>query len=109
LSFRPWVRLSEDAKGFELDPKGDDNPDVEDFLGSSELMLVYQRDNLEFRVSGRRNLSTNKGSAEFGFTFPLWGRLRSYATAFSVYGESLIDYDHRQTRFGLSITLNSVL
>jgi phospholipase A1 len=109
LSFRPWVRLSEDAKEFELDPKGDDNPDIEDFLGSSELMLVYKWDNLEFSVSGRRNLSTNKGSAEFGFTFPLWGKLRGYATAFSGYGESLIDYDHRQTRFGLGIALNNVL
>jgi phospholipase A1 len=109
LSFRPWIRLSEDPKEFELDPKGDDNPDIDDFLGSSELGMVYEWDNLEFSFSGRRNFSTNKGSAEFGFTFPLWGKLRGYATAFTGYGESLIDYNYNQTRFGLGIALNNVL
>ena len=109
LSFRPWLRLSEEAKKFELDPKGDDNPDIVDFLGSSELGMVYEWDNLEFSFSGRRNFSTNKGSAEFGFTFPLWGKLRGYATAFTGYGESLIDYNYSQTRFGLGIALNNVL
>jgi phospholipase A1 len=109
LSFRPWIRLSEDPKEFELDPKGDDNPDIDDFLGSSELGVVYEWDNLEFSFSGRRNFSTNNGSAEFGFTFPLWGKLRGYATAFSGYGDSLIDYNYSQTRFGLGIALSNVL
>jgi phospholipase A1 len=109
LSFRPWIRLSEDPKEFELDPKGDDNPDIDDFLGSSELGVVYEWDNLEFSFSGRRNFSTNNGSAEFGFTFPLWGKLRGYATAFSGYGDSLIDYNYSQTRFGLGIALINVL
>ena len=109
LSFRPWVRLSEDAKEFDLDPKGDDNPDIDDFLGSSELGMVYEWDNLEFSFSGRRNFSTNNGSAEFSFTFPLWGKLRGYAMAFTGYGDSLIDYNYSQTRFGVGIALSKVL
>ena len=109
LSFQPWVRLSEDTKEFELDPNGDDNPDIDDFLGSSELGMAYKWDNLEFSFSGRRNFSTNNGSAEFALTFPLWGKLRGYATAFTGYGESLIDYNYSQTRFGLGIALNNVL
>jgi phospholipase A1 len=109
LSFRPWLRLSEDAKEFDLDPKGDDNPDIDDFLGSSELGMVYEWDNLEFSFSGRRNFSTNNGSAEFSFTFPLWGKLRGYAMAFTGYGDSLIDYNYSQTRFGVGIALSKVL
>lgn len=109
LSFRPWVRLSEDDKEFVLDPKGDDNPDIDDFLGSSELGLVYEWGDLEFSFSGRRNFSTNNGSAEFGFTFPLWGKLRGYAMAFTGYGDSLIDYNYSQTRFGVGIALSNVL
>jgi phospholipase A1 len=109
LSFRPWVRLSEDEKEFELDPNGDDNPDIDDFLGHYELGMVYKWNDLEFSMGGRHNVSTSKGSAEFGLTFPLWGKLRGYASAFSGYGESLIDYNHRQTRFGLGIALNNVL
>jgi phospholipase A1 len=109
LSFRPWVRLSEDDKEFPLDSEGDDNPDIDDFLGSSELGLVYKWQDLEFSFGSRRNFSTHKGSAEFGLTFPLWGKLRGYATAFSGYGESLIDYNYSQTRFGLGIALSNVL
>jgi len=109
LSFRPWIRLSEDPKTFPFDPNGDDNPDIEDFLGSSELGMVYKWSDLEFSFGTRGSLSTGKGSAEFGITFPLWGKLRGYATGFTGYGESLIDYNYSQTRFGLGIALNNVL
>ena len=71
--------------------------------------MVYKWHDLEFSMSGRQNFSTSKGSSEFGFTFPLWGKLRGYATAFSGYGESMIDYNHSQTRFGLGIALSNVL
>ena len=109
LSFRPWVRLSEDPKEFEFDPSGDDNPDIEDFMGRFELGLAYKWDDLEFTFMGRRNFATKNGSAELGFTFPLFGRLRGYATAFSGYGESLIDYNYNQTRFGIGVALTSNL
>jgi phospholipase A1 len=109
LSFRPWVRLSEDPKINEFDSKGDDNPDIDDYLGNYKLAMVYKWNGLEFSASGRQNFSTNKGSLEVGLTFPLWGKLRGYATTYSGYGESLIDYNHSQTRFGLGIALNNVL
>jgi len=109
LALRPWVRLSEDPKEFELDPKGDDNPDIEDFMGHYELGMVYNWDSLELSFTGRRNFSTNKGAAELGLTFPLWGKIHGYATLFNGYGESMIDYNHKQTRFGLGIALNGVL
>ncbi|MDT0594881.1 phospholipase A [Glaciecola petra] len=108
LSYRYWHRLSEDEKEFEFDSVGDDNPDIEDFLGSFELGLVYKWQHLEFSFSGRQNFSTHRGSAEFSMTFPLWGKMRGYATAFDGYGESLIDYNYSQTRFGLGVALNNV-
>lgn len=109
LSLRPWIRLSEEEKAFELAPEGDDNPDIEDFMGRFELGMVYNWHQLEFSFTGRRNFSTNNGAAELGLTFPLWGKLHGYATFFNGYGESLIDYNYKQTRFGLGIALNGVL
>lgn len=109
LSLKPWVRLSEDEKQFEFDPEGDDNPDIEDYMGNFELGMVYKWNSLEFSFKGRQNFDTNYGAAEFGLTFPLWGKLRGFATAFNGYGESLIDYNYSQTRFGLGISLNNVL
>ena len=52
---------------------------------------------------------TGRGSAEFNFTFPLWGKFIGYTSLFTGYGESLIDYNHKQTRFGVGIALNNVL
>lgn len=109
LSIRPWHRLSEDEKEFEFDPDGDDNPDIEDYLGHFELGMVYKWQDMQLGFMGRQNFSTNRGAAELGLTFPLWGNLRGYAKAFTGYGESLIDYNHSQTRFGVGISLNDIL
>ena len=109
LSIRPWHRLSEDPKTFEFDPDGDDNPDIEDFMGHFELGMVYNWDDMQLGFLGRRNFSTHKGGAEVSLTFPLWGKFNGYATAFTGYGESLIDYNHKQTRLGIGIALNDIL
>lgn len=109
LSLKPWVRLSEDEKLFPTDSEGDDNPDIQDFMGNFELDVVYKWHDLEFNFTGRQNFKTHLGAAELGVTFPLWGKLRGYATGFSGYGESLIDYNHNQTRFGLGISFNNTL
>src|SRR5690606_542142 len=98
LSLKPWVRFSEDEKQFELDPKGDDNPDILDFMGHFELNMAYKLNQFEFSFKGRRNFSTDRGYSELGFTFPLWGKLQGYAVASNGYGDSLIDYNYRQTR-----------
>jgi phospholipase A1 len=109
FSLRPWVRLKENERRFPLDVEGDDNPDIEDYMGRFELNAAYKWHNLEFTFTGRQNFSTNYGAAEFGLTFPLFGKVRGYATAFSGYGESLIDYNYSQTRFGLGISFNNIL
>ncbi|MCY7296765.1 phospholipase A [Alteromonas sp. a30] len=108
MTVRPWARINEDEKEFEFDPDGDDNPDIEDYLGHFELGMVYEWDDLKFSFMGRQNFATHNGAVELGFTFPLWGTVRGYATAFSGYGESLIDYNHKQTRVGVGIALNDI-
>lgn len=109
FSFKPWVRLAEDKKTSQFDPDGDDNPDIDDYFGHFELGTVYKWDTLEFSFMGRKNFATHHGFAELGLTFPLWGKLRGYATTSTGYGESLIDYNYSQTRFGIGIALNDVL
>lgn len=109
LSFRPWWRIPEDDKEFPLDSKGDDNPDIHEFLGYHELTLAHKWRSYELSMMTRYNFGTHNGSVKLGFTFPLWNRFRGYVQYFSGYGESLIDYNHKQQRLGLGIALTDLL
>ena len=110
LSFKPWHRIKEDTKEFPLAPDGDDNPDIQDYMGRFELSMIYRfNEDVKLGFMGRQNSSTSRGALELGLTFPIWIKsLRGYATFFNGYGESLIDYNHNQTRFGVGISLNDI-
>lgn len=109
LSFRPWYRLPENSKEIEGESDGDDNPDIDDYMGHFELGMVYKWDDYELSLLGRENFRKHHGSLELGFTFPLWGKLRGYLQYSNGYGESLIDYNHSQQRVGIGLALTDVL
>ena len=100
LLARAWTRVT--PSDYE-----DDNPDIVDYYGHGEITGIYKwRDN-SFTLMGRGNLSTGKGAAQFTWASrPLLGPLRGYVQVFTGYGESMIDYDWRQTTIGLGVTLN---
>jgi len=109
LSFKPWWRLPEKEKKFITASKGDDNPDIIDYMGHFELAMAYEWDEYEFSIKARENFNEHHGGVEVGFTFPLWGKIRGFIQYSSGYGESLIDYNHSQQRVGLGIALTDVL
>lgn len=109
FSFKPYYRIKEDDKRYVGDPKGDDNPDINDYMGYFDAGLAYQYEDLEMTVLFHNNFATHKGGAEFGLTFPLWGKLRGYAQYYTGYGESLIDYNHKQNRLGVGFALTDIL
>jgi phospholipase A1 len=106
-SLRPWYRIKEEHKKTPTSAKGDDNPDILDYMGHFELGLGYKWHHYEFTALGRQNFATHKGALELGVTFPLWGKLEGYLQYFSGYGESLIDYNHSQHKVGLGIALSN--
>ncbi|MBA1148122.1 phospholipase A [Ectothiorhodospiraceae bacterium WFHF3C12] len=104
VSLRPWYRLPEkDSR--------DDNPDIHEYMGYGDLVLVYPRGGHTVSALLRNNLDTasNRGAVELGYSFPLAGQLRGYLQVFSGYGESLIDYNHSATRVSLGIMLHDWL
>ncbi len=110
LSLRPWWRIPEQQKTESLSDKGDDNPDIGKYMGNFELIMVYKfNQGYEFAIKTRENFAKHHGFVELGVTFPLWGKLKGYAKLSSGYGESLIDYDHKQHRFGIGIVLTDLL
>jgi phospholipase A1 len=110
LSFRPWYRIPEGSKESTKGSPGDDNPDIDEYMGHFELNLAYDWNNdYELSMKLRENFSQHHGAVEIGFTFPLWGKLRGFAQYFSGYGENLIDYNYNQQRFSIGLALTDIL
>lgn len=98
---RPWYVLSDG---------GDDNPDITDYYGYGDITGVYKWRGHSFTLMGRGNIDTKKGAAQLTWTSPpLLGPLRAYVSAFTGYGQSMIDYDWKQNVLGVGVALNDLL
>lgn len=102
-----WYRFPEDEKEFPLDPTGDDNPDIEDFIGRMEVGYGRQFEKWRLTMRLRNNLSfeDNRGSVEVNATYPISNRYYFMIQYFNGYGDSLIDYNRFQERIGVGIQL----
>jgi phospholipase A1 len=100
LQARPWWRIKEQ--------NDDDNPFIERYVGQGELILTRKVGahiaSLQVRHSLRGG-DESRGSAQLGWSFPVSSFLKGYLKVFSGYGESLIDYNHRQTTIGFGVSL----
>lgn len=109
FGFKPWYRIREDDKDSILDPKGDDNPDIEKYMGHFEFRTTYRSENHEVTMMLRNNLrSENRGAVQLDWTFPIWRGLKGHAQYFNGYGESLIDYDRNVERIGFGLLLSDL-
>lgn len=112
LSFMPWYRIPEDKKSSPDDPTGDDNTDIEKYLGNFELRGFYQIDHGQaVSMMLRNNLrSDNKGAVEINYSFPIRStKLKGYLKYFNGYGESLIDYNHHIQSIGVGFLISDWL
>lgn len=112
---QPWYRIPEDEKVDDGDatspppPRGDDNPDIEDYMGNYELGGAYSYGKIEFTGISRYNFRKGNGALEAGVSFPLWGRLKGFVQYFNGYGESMIDYNHKTQRIGVGFLLTDTM
>ncbi len=104
---RVWYRIPEKKKSYPLDPDGDDNPDIWNYMGYGDLKLIYPYKKHRFSLLLRNNFRRpNRGAAEFEWTFPLLkDGIFGYMQIFSGYGESLIDYNKRNNKIGLGFAI----
>ena len=88
----------------------DDNPDMSRYIGNGEVTASWlpglATASLTWRTHPR---ALDRGSLQFDWTYPVSAKqpagLRWYAQVFTGYGETLLDYNHRQTSVGLGLTL----
>lgn len=101
LTLSPWWRLPDAADG-------DDNPGIQSFIGRGELVLTRQLGGHLVSAQLRHSLRSaerSRGSVQLDWSFPISGKLLGHVHWFSGYGESLIDFNHRQNAVGIGISL----
>lgn len=106
-----WWRIPENTKMTQNDPTGDDNPDIQRYMGYGALGAVWSiSDQQSLELLFRNNLrSDNRGAVQVGWTFPITRHLRGYVEYFNGYGESLIYYNQHVQRIGLGLKLTNWL
>lgn len=106
--FKLWYRIPEDPKNSPLDPKGDDNPDIDDYYGYGEVTLRQALPGGWMnRLFLRGNPDTGKGAVELQLSRPSLDNDLFYVfSVFNGYGESLADYNDSMTRVALGVMFN---
>jgi phospholipase A1 len=96
---RPWLRLRSEK---------DDNPDICKYIGRGDVNVIYTRNGSVFSLIGSHNLnfgSKVRGNATFSWSYPIKGNLKGYLQVSHGYGETLIDYNYKQTTVGIGVSL----
>jgi len=102
-----WDRLSVLARAWHRLPDGDkdDNPDITHFLGHGELVARYQA------AGGYvSQLVVRRKFVQLDWATPLLaalGAARLHVQLSGGYGESLIDYNHKQTTIGVGVSFGN--
>ncbi|EKT61608.1 phospholipase A [Providencia sneebia] len=102
VDLKPWYRIHESASS-------DDNRNITKYMGYYRLKVGYALGDSVISTTARYNWNSGYGAAELGWSYPITKHVRLYTQLFSGYGESMIDYDYRQTRFGIGVMLNDML
>lgn len=103
ISFKPWYWIKDNQSE-------EDNPDIDDYLGSYELRASYGHKGHLYSLMLRNILdSGQRYNAELNWSFPITGRLRGFAQWYNGYGESLVDYNYKQNRLGIGVLMSTRL
>lgn len=111
VSIRPWYRIPESPKDNPGDARGDDNPDIERYMGHFDLTLSrpFRNHVLDLKLRNNLRRSDNNGSARLDYSFPLNERFKGFVQVFTGYGDSLIQYDDYVNRVSVGILLTDML
>lgn len=92
------------------DREDDDNPDLTSFRGRGDVAVTWAPGRATASLLYRTTLrKSGRGALQFDWTYPVNADkpdgLRWYVQVFTGYGETLLDYNFRQTSVGLGLTL----
>lgn len=96
-----WTRVDDP------EPRFDDNPDIEDFMGRARLRLAWSRGRHRVALDVRNNLDTdNRSGVELDWFFPIFEHVDGFVQFYSGYGENLIDMENQVNRVGIGFAVS---
>ncbi|KAA1243460.1 phospholipase A [Aquimarina sp. RZ0] len=101
IVLKPWWRLQEDTVE-------DNNPEIESYVGRIELLSAYTKGRHDISLVLRHSLrmgDNNRANIKLDYAIKILDNLQIHAQLFHGHGESLIDYNHKQTTFGIGLSL----
>lgn len=109
LNTQVWWRVPESEKKDATDPRGDDNPNIEKYMGYGQLDARWKRNHgQEWSLMLRHNLrSKSKGAVELGWSSPTKRGPNIFIQYFNGYGESLIYFNETIHRLSVGFEFNS--
>jgi phospholipase A1 len=104
LSVKPWYVFHDSTYN-------KFNPNMSDYLGYGEIGLAYKFANqvLSLQTHSLFEQGGRRATGTATYSFPLTKYLNGYVQAFSGYGQSLIEYNHRTNSVGVGIALNNLI
>jgi len=104
-----WYRWDENKKENSSSTKGDDNPDLEKYIGKQKYFLKYENDNFGIEFSHQNNIfdyHKSRGNTTIDLILPSSSEsFQFFVRYFNGYGESLIDYDVKVKRISFGIII----
>lgn len=101
IILRPWWRIQEAAEE-------DDNPGIENYIGRCEVLGAYSKGRHDLSLIAKHSLrggNNNRGSIQIDYALQIWDNLKFHTQVFHGYGESMIDFNHKQTTIGFGFSL----
>ncbi|HOY28902.1 MAG TPA: phospholipase A [Flavobacteriales bacterium] len=100
ILLRPWMRVKEDIAV-------DENPRIDEYIGRGDLLVVRSHKGHQISALARHSLDFKRGHAsiQLDWAIPVTGYFKAHVQFFMGNGESMIDYNHRQTMVGLGFSL----
>lgn len=99
IYLRPWIRLADEV---------DENPAIVNYIGRGEVVVARELGRHQLSVVATHSLrfgNNNRGSILGSWVFPIIHNLKGQLQVGEGYGETLMDYNHRQAVIGISVSL----
>ena len=101
VQVRGWALLAEEFSS------NLHNPDIAYYLGYENVVLSYKYKKLKTSVE-IQNIESgfDRGFVQATISYPVLRTISIYGQFFNGYGQSLIEYNHKNTGFGIGVSLN---